>query len=147
MDTVTCAGCRCVKPVDEFMVLGAKGATKQFRTCGNCRNRTAQQSAKRRQPEIERNEESHVETIEASSLSEYVAQSLNAYTAQPSNSQTTSFTFQYQMDISTFDKSEKEAADQLVEFVEDVDDFAWMYVLSCCYYYCVCNNMFCTFTI
>lgn len=146
MDTLTCAGCRRVKPMDEFMGLGAKGATKQFRTCGNCRTRTAQQSAKRRQPEIEGNEESHVEMIETSSLSEYVAESLNAYTAQPSNSQTTAFTFKYQMDISAICKSEKEVADQLVEFVEDVDDFAWMYVLSCCYSYYVCN-MFCTFII
>jgi hypothetical protein len=31
------------------------------------------------------------------------------------------------MDVSALDRSEKEVADQLVEFVKDVDDFAWMY--------------------
>jgi hypothetical protein len=137
MNTFTCGGCRRIKPIGEFMGLGAKGAEKQFRTCGNCRNRTTQQhqSTKKRQLEIDGNEESHVETIEANSLSEYVAQSLNGYTTQSSNSQTTAFTFQYCMDISAFDKSAKEIADQLVEFIEDVDEFAWMYVLSCHYYY------------
>jgi hypothetical protein len=144
MDTFTCTCCKRAKPIDEFMGLGAKGATKQFRTCDNCRTRMAQkqQSTKKRQLEIDGNDEGHVEMIEANSLSEYVAQSLNAYTAQPSNSQTAAFTFQYQMDISAFDKPEKEVADQLIEFVEDVDEFAWMYVLSCYCYYCVCD-LFC----
>ena len=33
-----------------------------------------------------------------------------------------------EVDISSFDKSAKEIADELVEFIEDVDEFKWMYV-------------------
>jgi hypothetical protein len=144
MDTSTCAGCRCVKPISEFMGLRAKGAQKKFRTCGNCRNRTTQkhQSTKKRQLELENNGETHVpEIIEPSTLSDHVAQLLNVHTMQLGNTsgEMTALNFHYQLDVSTFNKSTKEVADLLVEYIEDVDEFAWMYVFLC---YLLCLDHF-----
>jgi hypothetical protein len=39
------------------------------------------------------------------------------------------FQLQCGIDISTFDNSEKEMVEELVESIEDVDEFSWMYVL------------------
>ena len=36
--------------------------------------------------------------------------------------------FQYGIYISSFSKSEKEIADELVKSIEDVNEFKWMYV-------------------
>ena len=58
--TLFCSGCRSTKPINEFMGFEAKGASKQFHTCINCRNRTAKQhmNVKKKQAEVEENEES-----------------------------------------------------------------------------------------
>jgi hypothetical protein len=129
MDTFTCAGCRLTKPIGDFMGVTAKGTAKQFRTCSNCRNRTTEQHqrGKKRQLEAERGEESNgLEIIEPTSLSDHVAELLNAYGENIPTGGKASFNFQYQMGISAFNKSAKEVADELVEFVEDADEFAWV---------------------
>lgn len=136
--TLFCTGCRITKSVNEFIGFGAKGISKQFRTCNNCRNRTAanHKNTKKRHTDTEINEEMEqeneesLEIIEPDSFYDYIAQFFPS--PLENNTENTenipSFHFKCEVDISSFDKSAKEIADELAELIEDVDEFRWMYV-------------------
>ena len=135
--TFFCTGCRITKSVNEFMGFGAKGISKQFRTCNNCRNRTAtnHKNTKKRHADIEINEEMEqeneepLEIIEPDSFCDYIAQFfLSPLENNTENTENIPSSLKCEVDISSFDKSAKEIADELVEFIEDVDEFKWMYV-------------------
>ena len=140
METTTkvplfCSGCRSTKPNNEFMGFEAKGALKQFRTCNNCHNRTAKQhmNAKKKQAEVEENEESQendLEIIDLNSFSDYITEMFQLYLTQLENNINVPFSFQCNINISTLNKLEKEIVDELVEFIEDIDGFAWKYVFN-----------------
>lgn len=134
METPTCTGCGGVKPTSEFVRLAVTGKMKQFRTCNNCNNSsTERKNAKKRQletEEIDNQENDQVnldgfDIIEPNDLCSHFTQILDDHSAQPENP----FQFQCDINISTFDKSPKEIAEELVELTEDVDEFAWMYVI------------------
>ncbi|CAG8537802.1 25261_t:CDS:2 [Gigaspora margarita] len=102
METPTCSGCNQNLSVSEFMGVGAKGKPKQYRTCNNYRYRTSEyKNTKKRLQEFEiegDQEDSEVlEITNLNNLSNHVLQLLN------------------------------EVAKELVELIENVDEFAWMY--------------------
>jgi hypothetical protein len=136
----TCTKCRQTKPFNEFLRLGVKGNIKQFRTCNDCHNKMAEcQEAKKRQLEINENEDqenedrenNELEIIEPINFCDHIEQLLNIYSMQHNDDLDNASPFQLQcgIDISTFDNSEKEMVEELVESIEDVDEFSWMYVL------------------
>ncbi|RIB05716.1 hypothetical protein C2G38_2218920 [Gigaspora rosea] len=96
METSGCTGCGGVKPVSEFVRPGVTGEIKQFLNLDN------------------------FDTIEPSDLCSHFVQILDNHSAQPEDP----FQFQCDINISTFDKSPKEIAEELVELIEDVDEFA-----------------------
>ena len=58
-------------------------------------------------------------------------QLLSMYTAQLENEENMPpFHFECKVDISTLNNSAKEVADYLVELIEEVDEFSWIYVYS-----------------
>src|SRR4051812_31812003 len=91
-ETSICSRCRFTKPVNEFMGFGAKGISKQFRTCNNCRNKTVNQyNTKKRRVETEENDEMEqenekfLEIIEPDSFCDYIAQLLQLFSTQLEN--------------------------------------------------------------
>src|SRR6185312_9686066 len=128
---IFCTGCRLYKPAEEFMDHGAKGDVKHYRTCKLCRNRTTQQkkTAKKRLLELEENEADNgiycLEVLEANDLPEYLVQLLNSYRTQSEDNRS-KFYFECALYISMYNKTAKKIADDLVESIEDVDEFAWM---------------------
>ncbi|KAF0448095.1 hypothetical protein F8M41_002671 [Gigaspora margarita] len=131
MKTPTCTGCGGVKPTSEFVRLAVTDKMKQFHMCNDCNNSSTEcKSAKKRQletEEIDNQENDQVnldgfDIIEPNDLCSHFAQILDDHSAQPENL----FQFQCDINISTFDKSPKEIAKELVELIEDVDEFAWI---------------------
>ncbi|CAG8836807.1 9707_t:CDS:1, partial [Cetraspora pellucida] len=133
----TCSGCGNIKLISEFERLDVKGKLKQFCTCNDCHTKLVEcKNAKKRQleteehdQEIEENQENvdYFEIIDLNDLSRHFLQLQSTYSAQPDNNldSATPFHFQCGIDISTFDKSSKEIAEELVELIEDIDEFAW----------------------
>ena len=67
-----------------------------------------------------------LEIIEPDNFCDYIAELISTFENDTEN--IPYFHFQCEVNISTFNKLEKEIADELVELIEDVDDFAWVYV-------------------
>ena len=110
-----------------------KGVVKHYRTCKFCRGRTTQQkkTAKKRRPlELEESEDhdnvDFLEVLELNELPDYLAQLFEVYTTQSDAG--LKFYFKCAVNISIFDKTTKKIAGDIVEIIEDIDEFAWMYV-------------------
>jgi len=79
---------------------------------------------------MEEENDNFLEIIEPDSFCDYIAQLLQLLPTQLENDTENipPFHFQCKIDISSFSKPAKDIADELVECIEDVDDFMWMYV-------------------
>lgn len=135
METLECTRCSGVKPISEFVRAGAKGTTKPTNTCSDCRNQAAKyyQKTKKRQLEVEENEDQEdldvLELIDPTNLSDHIVQILNEHSEKFGNNIENAplVHFQCEIDLSMFDKSGKEVAEELVELIEDMDEYSWMY--------------------
>ena len=79
---------------------------------------------------MEQENEEFLEIIDPDSFCNYIAQLLQLFSTQLENDTENipPFHFQCEIDISSFNKLAKEVADELVEFIENVDEFRWKYV-------------------
>ena len=126
--TTVCTSCRQPKLLCEFMGFGAKGTTKQYRTCNSCRTRNSQQKKNKRSYEKDENTDP-LEVVEAAGFFVYIKQLLNIYTIQTKNDENIlPFHLECKVDISALSDSAKEVADFLVKSIEDTDKFSWIYV-------------------
>ena len=106
MDTY-CNGCKTFKQLYEFIGYGAKCISKQFKTCNSCRQRFNKHKRSITDDDLP---DSELETIDLDILSETVI-----------------LHFHYEVDISNYDNSYKDAANKIVEFIEDADEYRWIY--------------------
>ncbi|CAG8680331.1 19585_t:CDS:2 [Cetraspora pellucida] len=147
-----CTDCGKKKPISEFTRIRTTGKMKQFRTCNSCYIRKSKppKNTKKRQLEINENEDqdnegqetendenedqenNDLEIIDPTNLYDHFTQLLNTYLMQPNDDSGNVLPFQFQcgIDISTFDGSEKEVVNELVELIEGVDEFSWIAVMS-----------------
>lgn len=128
MDTSTyigCTGCDQNLPIGEFMGSKANGDPKQFRTCVNCRDKSKRSKKRQLDAEDDENDQEDAEIVEITDpvdICNHIMQLLNVHSESAAPIQ-----FQCNIDMSIFDKSEKEIAEELIELIEDVDEFTWMY--------------------
>jgi hypothetical protein len=98
-----------------------EGLPKQFRTCNNCRNR------RRKRPlfssNICENGES-LEVIEIEALCQNLEELLN--NSDLENTSLSGMQLHYGLDVTDFDGSAKKTANEIVEFIEDIDKYNWM---------------------
>ncbi|CAG8672642.1 3929_t:CDS:2, partial [Scutellospora calospora] len=106
METSHCGKCDTTRPNSEFTRSGVTGTIKLFRTYQENNN--------------------DLELIEPTNLSNHITELLNTHLIQPDNNFENSslFHFQCAVDLSTFDKSTKEIVKELVESIEDADEFS-----------------------
>src|SRR5437868_12617220 len=103
-----CSRCRFTKPVNEFMGFGAKGTSKQFRTCNKNTNKRRVETEENE--EMEQENEEFLEIIDPDSFCNYIAQLLQHLSTQLENDteNTPPFHFQCEIVISSFNKLAKE---------------------------------------
>src|SRR6266542_1729802 len=124
--TSFCSSCRSTKLKYKFMGFEVKGSLKQFRTCNNYHNRHI--NMKKRQEENEKNQEIDLkEIIKIDNFYDYITEIFQLYLMQVENNTENTLcillSFQCNINISIFNKLEKEIADKLVESIEDIDGF------------------------
>jgi len=122
MDSSTnsyCNCCKIIKLASEFVDKDKNGHPKQFRTCNNCRN-------KRRERLLVNsnicNNEECLETIEIETLCQNLRELLNNCDSE----NTSLLAAHYRIDVSNFDDSAKKIANEIVELIEDIDEYNWM---------------------
>ncbi|RIB21017.1 hypothetical protein C2G38_2034726 [Gigaspora rosea] len=98
-----------------------------------CRDKASRSyTPKRKQPRIEESEENHeslnvLETIDPDNPCTYIIYSIERYSQQDDLSSILLFSFECYVNIFTIKKSFKEITEELVEIIEDADEFLWIY--------------------
>jgi hypothetical protein len=116
-----CNCCKITKISSEFLDKDKKGHPKQFRTCNNCRNR------RRERPSVSNNNcdnEESLEIIEIEVLCQNLRELLNNCDLENTNLSGTHL--HYELDVSNFDGSAKKIANEIVELIEDIDEYNWV---------------------
>jgi hypothetical protein len=115
-----CNCCKITKLASEFVDKDKNGHPKQFRTCNNCRN-------KRRERLLVNNicdNEESLELIEIETLCQNLRELLNNCDSE--NTNLLAAQLRYRVDVSNFDDSAKKIANEIVELIEDIDEYNWM---------------------
>ncbi|KAF0548140.1 hypothetical protein F8M41_026353 [Gigaspora margarita] len=101
MSSPSCSGCGHVKPLSKFM-----GESEEVREGQDLS-----------------------EIVEPNDLFDYIIQLLEAYSMQQGSSSenVVPFFFECSIDIAVFEKISKEITDELIDIIEEADEFAWIY--------------------
>jgi hypothetical protein len=117
MDTY-CNGCKTFKASSEFIGSEANGISKQLKTCNNCRQRF---TIKRKKLEKTDDDllDSELELVDLDHLSETITELLENVQSE--------LHFHYEIDISNYNNSSKDIANEIVKLIEDADRYNWIY--------------------
>ena len=117
-DTLYCSGCKTFKLSSAFTDNETRGASKKFKTCDSCHQRF---SNKRKKP-IRMDDnllDSELEIIDLDFLSESVTGSLENVQSE--------FHFHREINISSYNNSSKDLINEIVELIEDANEYSWIY--------------------
>jgi len=122
-----CTRCKAFKASSEFISYGAKGGSKQLKTCNNCRQRF-QKSDKKRKRYVEKNDSqpSTLDIVDIDFFNEVITNLLeNTFYNQEFHLHCQVSNNSYEN--STNELSTKELANKIIELIEDADGYHWNY--------------------